>query len=179
MFSNLGYIQVLAVNADNATSNDTQGEALAGMENSFVLEHRVRCFNHTLQLSAKTLLRPFNAGLGNATEDENNDVDDLLDLDIDDEDDEDGDNEDEDEDEDTDMDDTDDLDDGIDELDALDSDAREELMADTAAVRDMVTKLHHLAFAIVRSTTIALPAWRRYCKELKLKSCILPRDVVT
>ena len=36
-----------------------------------------------------------------------------------------------------------------------------------------------LAFTIVRSTTIALPAWRRYCKELNLKSRILPRNVVT
>ncbi|KAF8469358.1 hypothetical protein DFH94DRAFT_598423, partial [Russula ochroleuca] len=29
------------------------------------------------------------------------------------------------------------------------------------------------------STTIALPAWCRYCKELKLKSRILPCDIVT
>jgi hypothetical protein len=43
----------------------------------------------------------------------------------------------------------------------------------------MVFKLHHLAFAIVQLTTIALSAWHHYCKELKLKSCILPCDVVT
>ncbi|KAI0281071.1 hypothetical protein BC826DRAFT_865523, partial [Russula brevipes] len=42
--------RILAVSADNATSNDTQGEALADMHNSFELENRVRCFNHTLQL---------------------------------------------------------------------------------------------------------------------------------
>ena len=140
------------------------------MNNSFVLEHRVRCFNHTLQLSAKTLLRPFNAGFGKANED-GEDVDDLPEVDVDDED--------EDEDEDDDPSDADDIDDGVDELDALDHDAREEIMADTATVRDMVTKLRRLAFAIVRSTTIALPAWRRYCKELGLKPRILPRDVVT
>ena len=52
-------------------------------------------------------------------------------------------------------------------------------MADMAAVCKVVTKLCHLAFAIVWSTTIALPTWRRYCKELELKSRILPRDVVT
>jgi hypothetical protein len=33
------------------------------MENSFEEVNRARCFNHTLQLSAKTLLKPFNAGM--------------------------------------------------------------------------------------------------------------------
>jgi hypothetical protein len=166
------------MNADNATSNDTQGETLADMPNSFQLENRVRCFNHTLQLSAKTLLRPFNAGLGKTTEvGDNGDVDDLDQEDED----EDEDAEDEDDDDEglPDAPDVDDVDDGIDELDALDAEAREGIIADTAAVRETVSKLRSLAFAIVRSTTIALPAWRRYCKELKLKSRILPRDVVT
>src|ERR1700733_15276170 len=64
------------MNADNATSNDTQGETLTDMPNSFSLENRIRCFNHTLQLSAKTLLRPFDAGLGKTTDDgDNNDID--------------------------------------------------------------------------------------------------------
>lgn len=172
------------MSADNATSNDTQGEALADMDNSFVLEHRVRCFNHTLQLSVKTLLRPFNAGLGQSTEDGgNNDIDDLLNSGNNNDDGEEGDEEDEAEDKDNDLLDAaldaDDIDDGVDELDALDLDARDEVLTDTAAVREMVTKVRRLAFAIVRSTTIALPAWRRYCKELKLKPRILPRDVVT
>jgi len=165
------------MNADNASSNDTQGETLAKMPNSFELENRVRCFNHTLQLSAKTLLRPFNAALSKATEvGDLDDIDDLLDLGDDD------DEEDEDDDEDQalpDISDIDDIDDGIDELDELDEDARDAMMNDTVAVREMVSKLHRLAFTIVRSTTIALPAWRRYCKELGLKSRILPRDVVT
>ena len=175
---NLSSQQILAMNADNATSNDTQGESLADMPNSFKLENRVRCFNHTLQLSAKTLLRPFNVGLGKATEDgDGADVDDLLGQDDDEDED---DNEDEDDDEDLlDVPNIDDIDDGIDELDELDEDAREDMIADTAAIRETVSKLHRLAFAIVRSTTIALPAWCRYCKQLKLKSRILPRDVVT
>jgi hypothetical protein len=58
------------MNADNATSNNTQSEALAGMANSYDEVNRVRCFNHTLQLSAKTLLRPFNTALGKAAEDD-------------------------------------------------------------------------------------------------------------
>ncbi len=115
------------------------------MNNSFVLEHRIRCFNHTLQLSVKTLLRPFNAEFGKANED-GEDVDNLSEVDIDDKDD----NEDEDGDEvPPDLYDTDDIDDGINELDALDHDACEEIMADMATVRDMVIKLCQLAFAIV------------------------------
>jgi hypothetical protein len=175
---------MLAMNADNASSNDTQGEALAGMPNSFVQEHRVRCFNHTLQLSAKTLLRPFNSGLGKGAEDDDaKDVDDLLDSEdeSDSEDDDEGDG-------DGDGDDAEDpmalldagvIDDGIDKLGALDEATRNEILTDTAAVREMVTKLRRLSFSIVRSTTIALPAWRRYCRELGIKSRILPRDVVT
>ena len=115
------------------------------MNNSFVLKHSVHCFNHTLQLSVKTLLYPFNAGFGKANED-GEDVDDLSKVDIDDEDD----NEDEDGDEvPSGLYDVDDIDNGVDELDALDYDAREEIMADTATVHDMVTKLRRLVFAIV------------------------------
>lgn len=124
------------MNADNASSNDTQGEALAEMPNSFKLENRVRCFNHTLQLSAKTLLRPFNSGLGKSTEDEDgnlNDLDDLL---------EDDDNDDEESDDGgdglPDIPDCDDVDDNIDELNELDEEGRNNIIADTAAVRETV-----------------------------------------
>jgi hypothetical protein len=70
------------MNVDNATLNDTQRKTLANMPNSFKLENCVYCFNHTLQLCAKTLLCSFNTGLGKTTKDgDNNDVDDLLDQD--------------------------------------------------------------------------------------------------
>src|SRR3984885_1706438 len=171
------------------------------MPNSFDLENCVRCFNHTLQLSAKTLLCPFNVGLGKKTTEDgdNNDGDDLLDEELDDATNNDNDDTDNDDDDDglPDVPDVDDIDDGIDEMNALDADEREEMLADTAEVRQTVTKvrlfvfstydirlmhirqLRGLAFAIVQSTTIALPAWRRYCKELNLKPRILSRDVVT
>jgi hypothetical protein len=127
------------MNADNATSNDTQGETLAGMPNLFDLENRVRCFNHTLQLSAKTLLRPFNVGLGKTTEGGHiNDVDDLLDEELDNTDDNDDDNDNDDL---PDVPDVDNIDDGIDELTELSADEREEILADTAAVRQTVTKV--------------------------------------
>ena len=136
MFSNLSSLQILAVNADNGSSNDTQGQALAGMANSFELENRVHCFNHTLQLSAKTLLHPFNVGLGKTTEDgNNNDVEDLPNEIIDDEDEDNEDNglptipE------------ADDINDGINELEELEEDEREDILTDTAAVCDTVTKV--------------------------------------
>jgi hypothetical protein len=51
----LTVIQILALNADNATSNDTQTAALSLIENLFEEVNHTWCFNHTLQLSAKVL----------------------------------------------------------------------------------------------------------------------------
>src|SRR5882762_8050502 len=68
--------KILALNADNATSNDTQTTRLHKLNNSFNKENHVRCFNHTLQLSTKTLLKPFNialAGKGMDNDDGNDD----------------------------------------------------------------------------------------------------------
>jgi len=42
--------------------------------------------------------------------------------------------------------DVDDIDDGVDELDALDADEREEIIADTAAVRETVSKVRILFY---------------------------------
>jgi hypothetical protein len=113
------------------------------MPNSFKLENRARCFNHTLQLSAKTFLCPFNVGLGK-TIDEDGGVDDLLDQD------DASDNEDEDGDRDGDvgLPDFDDVDDGIVEIDELDEDARNVIIADTAAVRETVSKIRNLPFLL-------------------------------
>jgi hypothetical protein len=141
------------VAADNASSNDTQVAALAAMPNSFELDSRVRCFNHTLQLSAKALLRPFNAGLGDVTEESaDNVVDDLPSME-DDSDDDDDDNDDDDDDSNSNNNNNlpdvleDDVDDGMDELDNLDADAREELLADTAALRQTVSKACKFSFS--------------------------------
>jgi len=49
----------MSFNGDNAMSNDKQTEFLHALPNSFNETNRVRCFNHTLQLSAKALLKPF------------------------------------------------------------------------------------------------------------------------
>lgn len=63
--------RIHAVNADNATANDKQTIKLDSLDNLFKEENRVRCFNHTLQLSAKALLAPFNTAISHkATQDD-------------------------------------------------------------------------------------------------------------
>jgi hypothetical protein len=135
-------------------------------------------FNHTLQLSTKTLLCPFNVGLGKTTD--NGDCNDPNDLPDTGNDNKNGEDDDDDKDENLlDFLTEDDIDDSIDELEALDADAREQILTNTATICKTVTKLHSLAFMIVQSTTIALLAWHCYCKELKLKMCILSHNVIT
>jgi hypothetical protein len=56
-------LKVLAINMDNAMLNDNQTTKLANLDNSFEVFNRVRCFNHTLQLTTKALLCPLNLGI--------------------------------------------------------------------------------------------------------------------
>src|ERR1700722_20801736 len=76
---------MLAMNTDNAAANDTQTTVLAQFDNSFEEEQHARCFNHTIQLSAKALLWLFNPALGKVMEegviDNDNDMPDLEALD--------------------------------------------------------------------------------------------------
>jgi hypothetical protein len=133
--------KILAVNADNATSNDKQTTKLDALNNSFEEANRVRCFNHTLQLSAKSLLAPFNTAIsGKATDDE------VPEEDSDDEslpeveqgndhgDDDDDDEEDEEEG-------NDDEDDGVDELQELSQNEWVWIMESMAVVHTTVTKV--------------------------------------
>ena len=137
--------KILSFNADNASSNDMQTTKLDELDKSFDKETRACCFNHTLQLLAKTHLKPFNSALsGKATEDgemaipeEIKDSDGLLMP----EDEGEGKGKDEDEDEVTDHDDKEDKDDGIDELVELGEDKQTRLLEDTAAVCQAVTKV--------------------------------------
>ena len=111
------------------------------MPNSFELENHVHCFNHMLQLSAKTCLQPFNAGLGKTSEDcDNNNVEGFSDEDIDQDDEKNEDNE-YNEDSLPISPEVDDIDDGIDGFEALEMDECEEIMTDTAAVHETVTKV--------------------------------------
>jgi len=142
--------KILAVNADNASANDKQTTKLSNLDNSFEEQNRARCFNHTLQLSAKTLLVPFNTALSGKTKVDNElvdeDDDDQLMPEVDEEEcDEEADEE------------KDDEDDGINELEKLSEDEREQVLEDTAAVRETVTKVRineakdvHFRLLIVR-----------------------------
>src|SRR6266436_3485264 len=63
--------KIHAVNADNATANDKQTTKLNALPNSFKEANHVCCFNHTLQLSAKSLLAPLNPAISQkATQDD-------------------------------------------------------------------------------------------------------------
>ncbi|KAF9056884.1 hypothetical protein BDP27DRAFT_1241926 [Rhodocollybia butyracea] len=42
-----------------------------------------------------------------------------------------------------------------------------------------LVKVHGLSFAIVHSTTIALPAWHSACREHNCNVQLIPRDVAT
>ena len=162
--------KILSVVADNASANDTQTAALAALDNSFEEEARGRCFNHTISLSAKAFLAPFNTAIGGA------DPDDLIidvealniEEDDDDDDDDKGGNDEE-----------PDVDNGIDELKALKELARDNLIIDTTSVRSVISKVRRLSFSIINSSTIALLAWSKFCATLDLKIRRLPRDVTT
>ncbi|KAJ6551550.1 hypothetical protein B0H19DRAFT_950718, partial [Mycena capillaripes] len=39
--------------------------------------------------------------------------------------------------------------------------------------------IRKLAFAIIHSTTIGLPAWRKACLDHQMRPCLIPRDVRT
>ena len=66
--------KILTFNADNATSNDTQTTKLHELDNSFSKENWVQCFNHTLQLSAKSFLKPLNPAFSRNATDDNDDI---------------------------------------------------------------------------------------------------------
>jgi hypothetical protein len=68
-------LQVLAFNGDNATSNDKQAACLHALPNSFDEVNRVCCFNHTMQLSARSLLKPFSTTIDDADADADADSD--------------------------------------------------------------------------------------------------------
>lgn len=134
------------MNADNATSNDTQMAKLSKLDNSFEADNRVRCFNHTMQLAAKALLWPLNPGIsGKDNNESGEDDDDCPPLILNDEE-----NEAEDETEDEAEDGVgshdnamDDPDDEIDELQMLDDMEKEAMLDGTLTVRDAITKVSH------------------------------------
>ncbi|KAI0755862.1 hypothetical protein BC629DRAFT_1272711, partial [Irpex lacteus] len=73
----------------------------------------------------------------------------------------------------------DNLDGWVDERTALSDEERQELRETALPVRTVLVKLRKIAFAIINSSTILPPAWRRITVKLKLPDRIMPRDVQT
>jgi hypothetical protein len=106
------------------------------LPNAFEELNRVRCFNHTIQLSAKALLKPFSSAGSTETDNETENGDDgmpelqaMNDEDDEEEGEDDPDADDEDEEEEEDL------------LTDLDDDEREELINNTEAVCTMLNKV--------------------------------------
>ncbi|KAG1831392.1 hypothetical protein EV424DRAFT_1534481 [Suillus variegatus] len=146
---------------------------LTSLDNSFESVNCIQCFNHTLQLSAKALLKPFNSESLSASEaDDDVDVADsdelplILDDDLEVEE----------------VDFTsklDDTDDDIDELEMLLQAKHEKMLDDTVAVKATIAKIHGPSFAVICSTTLLLPAWRQACVASHLKEKLMLCDVAT
>ncbi|KAJ8591953.1 hypothetical protein M405DRAFT_685145, partial [Rhizopogon salebrosus TDB-379] len=67
----------------------------------------------------------------------------------------------------------------VDEINQLTAHERAAFETNIRPIRLTLAKLRKLAFKIVHSTTLLLPAWKDATKELGLGSRIMPRDVST
>ncbi|KIK93137.1 hypothetical protein PAXRUDRAFT_89817, partial [Paxillus rubicundulus Ve08.2h10] len=67
----------------------------------------------------------------------------------------------------------------MDKLEELTTQELEQPECTTHPIRLALFKVRELAYKIVHSTTILLPAWQEILKELKLKLTYLPRDIAT
>jgi len=157
--------KIHAVNTDNALPNDKQMTKLTVLDNSFEKDNHVRCFNHTMQLSAKTLLAPFNTAISQkATQDDKmpEEDDDQLILE--------GDDEDEEEDN---AQGSEDEDDGIGELDELSESEQAGVLKSTAVVRETVTMVRNHETENVRFLdTLLIVGYPNRYDNLHLRSFI-------
>jgi hypothetical protein len=127
--------KILAFNGDNATLNDTQTTKLHNMGNAFHEENHVKCFNHMVQLLAKALLKPFCSCIMTATtDDEPAELEMIPDLEVSEDEDEDEENEEED-------DDGESIDDEVDELEMMSQEDHANLLEETAAVKQTISKV--------------------------------------
>ncbi|KAG1765576.1 hypothetical protein EDD22DRAFT_757077, partial [Suillus occidentalis] len=67
----------------------------------------------------------------------------------------------------------------VDELYLLEEEEREQLMDSIRPLRLILAKLRKLAYKVIHSTTIILPAWKTVLENLDLPIRIIPRDVST
>ncbi len=188
--------QILALTSDNAYPNDTMAETLGKSLPSFDgMNARGRCFDHIVNLCAKSVLRPFDVEkkkAGEALSAAEEAVQALL--------------------EDVDLysagldlpagEDAGEDDDGegfVDEREEMDEEERESLEESIAPVKLVLTKarrgcesqfthlltdrrtlqIRTIAYKILHSSTILLPAWYDIVEKHELPCRVLPRDVRT
>ncbi|KAF8892713.1 hypothetical protein BD779DRAFT_1436743, partial [Infundibulicybe gibba] len=168
--------KILAFNGDNATSNDKQTCVLASLSNSFDEVNRVRCFNHTMQLSVKALLKPFSTAIQGSYENSGDAEDsvaipkDGVDSDSNGDDNEQGintkgDDDGEEEEEDEDGGDEEDEEEEEDPLEVLDEGMHEKLLQDTAAVRTTLSKARSFVFHCIDETNFQLDPQAIICNH--------------
>ncbi|GBE78938.1 hypothetical protein SCP_0201350 [Sparassis crispa] len=170
-------IKLLGVTADNASSNDTMIDELAELLEGFQGQaNRSRCFDHVVNLVAKSLLRQFDLPKGKA--------DDVLDdaerallelakdlnMDV-----PKGDDEEEDR--------ADNIEGLEDERDGLSPEEIQELEESVQPVKLVLVKtgiqLQKIACTIICSSTKLLPIWLKIVATFKMAENKMPRDVAT
>ena len=151
--------KILFFVANNTSTNDMQTTVLATLDNTFKEKAHIWCFTHTVSLATKSFLTPFNSAIGIAANIEGGsaNADEIV---LDEEDEDEGKAK---------EDDKPDVDDGINEIEALDKLAWEALIIDTDNIQSVVIKVRQLSFALINLSTIALLAWLKFCKSLDLK----------
>jgi len=133
--------KILSMAADNASANDIQTTALATDDNSFNKEAHICCFNHTMQLSVRALLSPFQISVGQTGDKPSEDDAEDLNVEVDKEEEE----EDEDEGNDPKVDDgEEDVDNGHDELAELPKDAQQHQENDMTFFCHFLSTFSHL-----------------------------------
>ncbi|KAH7919571.1 hypothetical protein BV22DRAFT_1022769, partial [Leucogyrophana mollusca] len=67
----------------------------------------------------------------------------------------------------------------VDEVAMLTEEWREELLESIRPIKLILVKLRKIAFKIVHSTTLLLPAWEALLEELEMSVRLMPRDMAT
>ncbi|KAJ7801836.1 hypothetical protein B0H14DRAFT_2159890, partial [Mycena olivaceomarginata] len=67
----------------------------------------------------------------------------------------------------------------LDEWEEMGDEEKMAFDANTRSVNKSLDKIRKVSFAVIHSTTILLPAWRKLCTDKKFKERIIPRDVRT
>ncbi|KAG1853541.1 hypothetical protein C8R48DRAFT_565340, partial [Suillus tomentosus] len=67
----------------------------------------------------------------------------------------------------------------VDEANLLSGHERKQLEHDIRPVKLVLVKLRKVAFKLINSTTILLPAWHEALRSLDMPVTLMPRDVAT